>query len=178
MTIGCEIQIRTLAQDVWSHLSHEDIHKGNASAALIEKTRRLSGILSRADRIAEEICRDVVRPRRGRKPSAGALLNRSVVAFLYHRAFGEYAPDYLVESIRREFGNASLRADGLDQTLQDKELFGKLQDTYAAHTKWGPGPEQMFRWAVIASINGFAAASREDAREGKVDWKDVDRDLQ
>jgi len=175
MTIGCEIQIRTLAQDVWGHLSHEDIYKGNASAALIEKTRRLSGILSRADRIAEEIRREVVRPRRGRKPAAGALLNRSSVAFLYHRAFGEYAPDYLVESILREFGNASLRADGLDQTLQDKGLFGKLQDAYAAHTKWGPGPEQMFRWAVIASINGFAAASREAAREGKVDWKDVDR---
>jgi len=175
MTIGCEIQIRTLAQDVWGHLSHEDIYKGDASGRLVQKTRRLSEILSRADRIAEEIRREVVRPRKGRKPTVGAALNRSSIAFLYHRAFGEYAPDYLVESILREFGSASLRADGLDQTLQDKELLGRLHDAYAGQTRWGPGPEQLFRWAVIASISGVAAGSKEAAREGKADWKDVDR---
>jgi ppGpp synthetase/RelA/SpoT-type nucleotidyltranferase len=175
MTIGCEIQIRTLAQDVWGHLSHEDIYKGTASRRLIDKTRRLSDILSRADRVAEEIRREVVRPRKGRKPSAGAVLNRSSIAFLYHRAFGEYAPDYVVESILREFGDAKFRADGLDQSLQDKELLGKVSDSYAAQTRWGPGPEQVFRWAVIASINGVGAASREAAREGRQDWKEIDR---
>jgi len=175
MTIGCEIQIRTLAQDVWGHLSHEDVYKGDASRSLVEKTRRLSEILSRADRIAEEIRNEVIKPRKGRRPPAGATLTMSSIAFLYHRAFGEYAPDYLVESVLREFGNASIRADGLDQTLQDKDLLGRLHEAYAAQTRWWPGTEQVFHWAVIASVNGVAAALKEAARDGRADWKDVDR---
>jgi ppGpp synthetase/RelA/SpoT-type nucleotidyltranferase len=175
MNVGCEIQIRTLAQDMWAHLSHEDIYKGDVPPRLIERTRRLSEILWRADRVAEQIRREVVKPRKGRRPAPGAMLNRSSIAFLYRRAFGQDAPDYLAPLILREFGNAPVRADGLDQLLQSGDVIDKLQSAYSQETRWGPGPEQLFRWCVLAVTKGVGAASREAAREGKGDWKEIDR---
>lgn len=59
LSIGCEIQIRTLVQDAWGHLSHEDIYKGSPSRRLMAKTRKLSEVLARADRIAEGIRSEV-----------------------------------------------------------------------------------------------------------------------
>ncbi len=109
LSIGCEIQIRTLAQDAWGHLSHEDIYKGSPSRRLLEKTRRLSEVLARADRVAEGIRSEVVKPKKGRRPQAGAPLTRSSIAFVYHRAFGEHPPNYIVEWILREYGIESSR---------------------------------------------------------------------
>lgn len=175
LTLGSEIQIRTLLQDTWGHLSHADIYKEQVSESLLGQTKRLADTLARADRIAEQIRRRVVRPAAGKMPTAGAPLTRSSVAFIYHRAFNEYPPEYVAESTLREFGATPIRADGLDQILQDKNLIECLESNYGRHTRWAPGPEQVFRWAVHAAINGQTSALSLAAHEGRRDWADVDK---
>src|SRR5438034_11823585 len=81
----------------------------------------------------------------------------------------------MVEWIAREFGTTAVRCDALDKTLQDEELKTRLHDAYASQTRWGPGPEQLFRWAVIAATRGESAALKEAKRDGRSDWRDIDR---
>jgi putative GTP pyrophosphokinase len=56
-SLKCEIQIRTLAQDLWARLSHADLYK-NADllpSDLLEKMKGLSDILAKVDEEASEI---------------------------------------------------------------------------------------------------------------------------
>lgn len=172
--LGCEVQLRTLLQDSWAHLAHDDIYKGSVSGPLAHKTRRLAETLARADRIAEQIRVRVARPRTGRRPAADAVLTRSSIAFLYHRAFNENPPEYVVESTLREFGSTPIRADGLDQVLHDADFLKRLQDAYTQSAPWGAGPEQLFRWAAHAVGDGKPSAVSMATREGRESWAEVD----
>lgn len=175
MTLGCEVQIRTFLQDAWGRLSRADIYQSQVPKSLSDKAKRLAEVLARADRLAEEIRQQVIRPRRGhRKPAAGAPLTRPAIAFVYRRAFGEDPPGYLVESTLQDYGKTPIRADGLDDVLQDSELLGRLENAYSEHTRWGPQREQVFRWAVDAAAHGTAPALALARREGREDWSEID----
>jgi ppGpp synthetase/RelA/SpoT-type nucleotidyltranferase len=175
MEFGCEIQIRTCLQDSWGKLSHTDIYKSKPPATLVHKMERLSSLLARADRIAEEIRCQVVRPQRGRRPSVGAALTTSAIAFIYRTRFGENPPEYLVRSILRDYGSTSLRADGLDTLLNDEGFVNKIEERYLEQTRWKPQKEEIFRWAVKAAAEGTASAVAEARRDGRESWREVDR---
>jgi ppGpp synthetase/RelA/SpoT-type nucleotidyltranferase len=174
MKFGCEIQIRTFLQGSWGKLSHKDIYKGKPPAALMNKMERLSNLLARADQIAEDIRCQVVRPRRGRKPIAGATLTRSALAFIYKNKFGEDPPEYLVRSILEEYGKVPIRADGADILLNDQAFVDELEKRYLDQTRWGPQKEEVFRWVVKGAAEGTAAALGEARREGRQSWQEVD----
>jgi len=174
MTLGCEIQIRTRLQDAWGHLSREELYGKNVPESLLERTRELAETLAKADAVAEEIRRQVTKPRKGEEPAANAPLTADAIAFLYRRAFAEEPPDYVVEIALRQVGEKKIRADALDALLRDKTFLGKLDAAYLEHTKWSPYPAMIMECAIHAALNGTASAIAFAKRQGKADWAEID----
>jgi ppGpp synthetase/RelA/SpoT-type nucleotidyltranferase len=174
-TFGCEVQIRSLLQDSWAKLSHDDIYVNQESVApaIARDMRSLSLLLARADTVAERIRRRVSAPRKGRNPGAGEVLTSSALAFVYRRAFGQDPPGYLVESIRREFGGYKLRADGLETALGDNDFMNRLRTAYNEQADWEPASEQCFRWAVLSLAVGREAAIRRARSEARAEWREI-----
>jgi ppGpp synthetase/RelA/SpoT-type nucleotidyltranferase len=90
--VHCEIQIRSLVQHAWAELSRADFYasEDQIPASLLRKMKELSNLLARADKAADEIRKQVAKPRRGRRPRPGATLSDSAVAFIFERAFGRH----------------------------------------------------------------------------------------
>jgi ppGpp synthetase/RelA/SpoT-type nucleotidyltranferase len=174
MTLGCEIQIRTRLQDAWGHLSREELYRKSIPDSLVGRVKELAETLARADAVAEEIRRQVTNARKGEKPAADALLTPQALAFIFNRAFGEEAPDYLVEAALAQIGNQKIRADALDALLQDTTFIEKLGAAYLEHTKWKPYPSRIFEFAIHGVLNGTASAIALARKRGKADWAEVD----
>jgi putative GTP pyrophosphokinase len=175
MALGGEIQIRTRLQDAWSRLSREELYRKKVPEQLVKRTADLAEALSRADAVAEDIRREVSKPRKGEEPQPGGPLTAEAIAFIFHRAFGYAPPDYLVESAAEQIGERTIRADALDALLQDRDFRGRVTNAYLEHTKWEPWPERIFQWAVQAAVSGSKSAVVLARREGKRDWGEVDR---
>lgn len=171
--VGCEVQVRTLLQDSWAKLTHADLYKTAQRQGLRRLGIRLSELLDVADRLAEDIRHEVARPRKGRKPS-GARLNRSSIAFLYERAFGEPAPDYVVEQVVREFNEITVRSDGIDARLADNTLKSRLVSAYRQYARWDPSNGDLFRWTIQRAVAGIDAAMKDARDEGQAAWDEVD----
>ena len=175
VTFGCEIQIRTLLQEAWGQLSRADVYTRRLPRRLERRMRRLADTLARADSIAEQIRVEIIRPRRvTRQPSAGAPLSDRVIAYLYSRAFKEDPPEYVVESILRDYETALLRSDGLDKILHDDTFLAEMASAYTEHARWKPQRDQLFRWAVHAAVNGIAAGPALARRAGREAWEEID----
>jgi ppGpp synthetase/RelA/SpoT-type nucleotidyltranferase len=177
LNVGCEIQIRSLLQDAWARLSHADIYGSNVDIPdrLLRKLRRLSRQLADADGAADLIRNEMARPRRGHKPSKGAKLTRSAIAFLYRRAFGEEPATYLVDLALKEFSDAEIRADGLDQALRDRRLNDRLKHAYQSYMPYPPSHEEIFMWVVRSLVQGRGAALRQARLAGRNAWEEVDQ---
>jgi ppGpp synthetase/RelA/SpoT-type nucleotidyltranferase len=174
MTLWCEVQIRTRLQDGWGNLSREELYRRNVPDRVLKRMRELAETLARADDVAEEIRKEVSKPRKGEKPEPGAPLGAPAIAFIFRRAFGVDPPDYLVESTLEQIGKRSIRADALDAHMQDAGLLEKLKAGYREHTKWDPWPEKMFGWVVQATLGGRRSAIALAHREGKEDWNEIE----
>ena len=91
--VGCEVQIRSLLQDVWARLSHADIYKGDGLPAdLRERMTDLSGNLSSADQIASRIRKRVEQVR---TPDDGESVESRLVRS-YADVFGKAPSDYVI----------------------------------------------------------------------------------
>jgi len=175
--VGCEVQIRSLLQDSWARLSRADIYTSERrlSESLLRSMENLSELLHVADKIADDIRREISRPRKGKRPPKDAVLSESAIAFLFKNAFGIDAPDYVIQGILREFSDASIRTDALAEALADKALIKKLRAAYSRHVSWsGPDNEQVFRWVVHAVVNGEQSAILAAESEGKEAWAEID----
>lgn len=176
MVLGCEVQVRSLLQDSWGHLSRDEIYASEAAIAgpIRKRMQNLSRLLARADNVADGIRRELVRPRKGKKPTSGQPLTRSAIAFIYRRAFGEDPPEYLVESTLRDFAEIPIRADGLEAALLNEEFTDQLRSAYAKFAKWEPDPSQIFRWVVHSLAKGRASALRAARNDGREEWLEIE----
>lgn len=64
ISVPCEIQIRTLAQDCWARLAHYDIYKqgDELPAYILRSSRRLASLLALADDVGQDLREEVSRP--------------------------------------------------------------------------------------------------------------------
>ena len=175
-SIGCEVQVRSLLQNAWAILSREDIYAGGTEPpkGVLQKMKSLSILLARADKAADEVRRELSRPRRGRKPAKGQPLNAASIAFIYKRAFGKRPPEYLVQSTVRDFAGTPIRADGLEQALLDNKFIGRLCKAYQEHVQWKVDTDNIFRWVVHSIIHGTKSAIREAKRDGLQAWQEIE----
>ena len=91
--VGCEVQIRSLLQDTWARLSHDDIYKGDyLPTDLRERMTDLSNILSSADQIASRVRTRVAQVH---IPYDGESVESRLSKF-YADFFGKSPPDYVI----------------------------------------------------------------------------------
>lgn len=119
--IICELQVRTLLQDGWGELTHEDTYKpGSAPPALVEKlSRRMADLLASVDDIAQDLREELDRlgsinieePSGGESVVSGAAYAAVPPLDAYRLGLREAALHYLrsrVEGIERPVDLASL----------------------------------------------------------------------
>lgn len=172
-TVRCEVQIRSMLQDVWGHLTHADVYKEKQPERLRKQAKHLSELLALADKVADEIRSEIAKPRLGKKPKKGAALSRSSAAFLFQRAFGAAAPDYVIEGAIADLESVA-RPDGLEQALRDDRLKEKLRVAYQEHARWEPESGDYFRWVVRAVGSGREAGLALARADGQEAWGEVE----
>jgi hypothetical protein len=92
---------------------------------------------------------------------------------LFRGRFGEYPPDYIVQSVLHEIGGLRLRSDGIETVLANKMFINQLREAYFNASDMEADPTQLFRWAVLSLIVGKDAALRLPGREWRSDRKEI-----
>ncbi len=176
MSVGCEVQIRSLLQDAWARLSRAELYATDVGvrASLVRRMNSLSRLLSRADRIADDIRNEISKPVPGRRGKPGAPPSRATLAFLFQRAFGSEPAGYVIEAALSDLRQVPIRLDAVDTALRDKRLRKNLVGAYQRHAKWAPGAEEYFRWVLRALTQGIRSATTEARRAGRAAWDEVD----
>jgi ppGpp synthetase/RelA/SpoT-type nucleotidyltranferase len=168
--VGCEIQIRSRLQESWVELSKADVQSTDApvpaAGAALLRLSLLSDVLARADKIADRIREDLVRPRRGRSAPGDRPLTESAIAFLYRRSFGFDPPDYLVQTVLHEAEGTRLTTGGLQAALDDETFVRRLADDRAKTADREKAPEQMFRCVVRSLVRDADAVRPTGERRG------------
>ncbi|MCY3876730.1 MAG: hypothetical protein OXF88_20865 [Rhodobacteraceae bacterium] len=116
--VPCEVQIRSLLQDAWAELSHDDIYKQpDLPEDLRARAKDLSEVLAAADRIASDIRSRVMRETESQehRPDMDQV-SAAGLAFGFREVFGRSPPDYAVR-----------RALNLCDRLQIESLEGFLE---------------------------------------------------
>jgi ppGpp synthetase/RelA/SpoT-type nucleotidyltranferase len=172
--LGCEIQIRSLLQDSWAELSHDDVYAGAVPPSIENRMKALSKLLARADATADRMRNDIARPRRGRRPISGQPLTDAAIAFLFREHFGDDPPDYLVRAVVRDTEGLGLRSDGIHAALADQSFIRRLQTAYEEASGWAAEPTQLFEWAVHSLSFGKDAAVRRATAEARTAWREIE----
>ena len=172
--LGCEIQIRSLLQDSWAELSHDDVYTGAVPLSIQNRMKSLSEHLAKADATADRMRNDIARPRRGRRPISGQPLTDAAIAFLFREHFGDDPPDYLVRAVVRDTEGLELRSDGIHAALADQSFIRRLQTAYEEASGWEAEPTQLFEWAVQSLPLGKDAAVRRASADGRTARREIE----
>ena len=174
LAVGCEVQIRTLLQDAWAKLSRADLYRSRTSKELLKQFEAMSDTLADADKIAEDVRREISRPVTGKSPAVDASISESSLAFIYQRAFKEEPPVYLVDWMLQKIADAKVRVDALDAILQDRQFAEECQAEYQQAAKWAADPSRQLEWAIDYLLRGRDSALTLARTHGQKDWDEID----
>ena len=165
--LPCEIQMRTAAQDAWARLTHHDIFKQDAPPYLRNYALRLSSLLSVVDDMAFDLRGEARRPAASEQPSSlEDPPTPSSIAFIFNRAFGKPAPDYLARLADGWVKENGLhRLDTLDALLQCDGFRSEISAVFQASAGWSPSDDVVFEIGVVAATKGRIEAKRMAACE-------------
>ena len=115
----CEIQVRTLLQDAWAEIVHDDIYKHSEEIpqliSLISKT--MADLLYTIDNLGEKITEEAQRVVESNRLE-GSEINKANLAFIYYEKFGSYPEEITIQSWLNY-----LREAGIDSIAKVKEYF-------------------------------------------------------
>lgn len=176
-TITCEIQIRTILQDMWAILTHEDIYKEGDSLpkSLKKLSYRLSDLLHIADQIAQDI-RDEIFKRREPKKYKGKKVSENALRILYKKAFNELPPDYLIHLVKnkcKELGIVNIKQ--IEKALLSEKNIKHLKNAYIKATGWDIYNELVFEMSPLLVIYGIEVAVDAVTKYGKQEWGEADQ---
>lgn len=178
-----EKDVRRRVEGAITELDDPFLVRGQIAAARIKSQRSLQRKarnrrrLAEADAIAEQIRRDVARPRRGRRVAGGQPLTAAAAAFLYREKWGENPPEYVVQAVMRELEGGDIRTDGLAVALADQALIERLIKAYSEGSgryQFDADIHQIFRWIANGLVRGTDAAVREARRDGRGEAASID----
>ena len=175
--IGCEIQVRTLLQDAWSHLSHDDLYKKGASLPVDLQGRAsdLATILGAADEVAQRV-RDRIgeeRPAPGTSPDLSVVATDGL-AHLFAQTFGRYAPQYVLKralQVCRRVGLTDLQS--VAAALADATLRERVAGAYSEVTRWRPSAEDIFL-SIVGAGGDSGKAVRSSRRRARKAWDEIE----
>ena len=172
--VSCEVQVRTLLQDAWAELAHDDIYKQTALPEDLEaRAADLAEALAAADKIAGSIRGRALRER---TPPAGHptldVVSEATLSYLFKEYFGRSPADYAVRQALNLCESLDLRSlERLPEHLNNEGNAGFPEDVrlaYAAVAGFGLNSnETVFLAAIRALANGRTAAidwTRQQAR--------------
>lgn len=172
-SVRVEIQLRTLFQDAWGVITHEDVYKPGVDvpAYLNIYSQRLAELLAVADSIASDIRREAFIPVPGAPPADGNNpLSPASLASLFESGFGSPAPGYVITS-----GLAICKALGIDrveplaQVIQDQDFRSTLAAAYEEEAGWPVESDLEFE-LLIGAAGGRRGAAVEAAKaRGRAD---------
>ena len=91
--VGCEVQVRSLLQDVWARLSHADIYKGDGLPEdLRQRMTDLSDVLASTDQIASRVRKRVAKIQ---TPDDGKSVESRLIR-CYADVLGKFPSDYVI----------------------------------------------------------------------------------
>lgn len=174
--VACEIQIQTLAQDMWARLAHYDIYKHGETVPphILKSSERLASLLAVADEIAQDIREQVSQPLAGVQ-EPGDQVKPEALAFVYRRAFGSDPPDYLVRvvlDVCEEVG--CYRLDAIDRVLRDDAMRSRVAEAYEEASSWSLSEEAWYELSPIAAIHGLEKTVQRAAELGRMERQDIE----
>jgi hypothetical protein len=131
--------------------------------------------------IAEQIRRDIARPRRGRRALGGQPLSPAAAAFLYREKWGNNPPGWVVQAAMRELEGEDIRTDGFATALADEGLIRRLREAYSdgsGRYQFDANNHLVFLWIASAVVRGIDAAIREARRHGRGEAAYIDATAQ
>lgn len=136
--VACEVQVRTLFQDAWGTLTHEDIYKSEQDLppVIVKLSRRLADQLKVLDDIAQDIRDAISQAVRSDKLPDDSLITREGLAFIYLEQSGDELLDFEI----RRWMNA-LQEEGIKtlgearEFLPSQDVQKKMKETY--NSVWG-----------------------------------------
>ena len=175
-SVACEIQIRTLAQEMWATLTHYDIYKHQEAVPehIQTSSRRLSSLLSTADEIGQDIREQVSVPLVGVQEERNEL-KPETLAFIYRRVFGQDPPDYLVRYVLNVCDEVGcFRLDAIDRVVRDTTIRSAVAVAYEHATGWDLPDETWFELCPVAAVKGADEAASEAERRGRDELEEVE----
>jgi putative GTP pyrophosphokinase len=175
--IPCEVQIRTLLQDSWAVLVHEDIYKDGVALPedLLGRTNDLATLLVAADKIASRIRFRVMQETKFEPQLVREnVLTKEGLAHIFAMVFGRSASDYWIQSVYKTCLDAELSSPTrIWSKLSNKTFRDMLIEKYESEQALVPlFPEEILELTLIAVIKGEDKAVREAQRRGKSIWRD------
>lgn len=175
---GCEIQIRTVLQDGWGDLTHEDVYKHGEDLPqdLKERAKDLAELLTTADGIAQSIRNRVgaLRPAPKAKPGLDSVTEDGLVS-LFASVFGRSPKDYTVREAMDKCHEAGLvTLQEVDTKLRDEILRDKLRTAHATETDWQLEMDKLLVLSIVAATKGDKRAIRAARDLGRRAWLEVD----
>ncbi len=177
--ISCEIQIRTLLQDSWAELTHEDIYKAGVDLPEDLKGRMedLASLLAVADEIAQRVRNRIARDFQTGGPVDLGRVSRDGLAYIFKQTFGTPPSDYVVREAEQLCERNGLEAlDEVEKILRKKEFRERVRKVYIDKTGFGfsPEPGLIFMAAVKAVVQDEQAAYRYIKARAREEREEID----
>lgn len=175
--VPCEIQVRTLFQDAWARLAHQDIYKTaeDIPPVICKLARRLADQLAVMDAIAEDVREEL---RKEVKPSVlesdRVPITKQAVALVYYELFEEKPREFDLQIAMKEL--ADLRIPTVEEWrkhLPNDEIQEKLDKLHKKYFGgWAAHNMDKLIWGTRVVLFGDRAY-REFVDKTKEEWNEV-----
>lgn len=174
--IPCEVQIRTLLQDSWAVLVHDDIHKEGETLPedLLGRTHDLATLLVAADKVASRVHFRVMQETKFEPQLVRQnVLTKEGLAYIFAMVFGRSPRDSVIQRAYETCLDKKLNSlTRIWSKLSNKSFRDLLVQRFECEQGLVPlFPEEILELSLIAVIKDDDKAFREAQRRGKAIWR-------
>ena len=149
--VACEVQIRTLFQDVWGILTHEDIYKNDQDlpSVILKLSRRLADQLRVLDDIAQDIRDAISEEVESTEHPPDSPITKEGLAFLYHQQSGKNLLDFEIQQWMNALLEEGLSTIGAaERFMPSPDVQRKMRGTYRNVWGYDAGEERVSEGAA------------------------------
>ena len=177
--IPCEIQIRSLLQDSWAELSHEDVYKegDKLSDDLHDDFKNLANLLCAADNIAQKIRERISKEQvpKSKQPDLSKLTKDGLV-YIFADIFGRYPSDYTIRETKNICKNIGVKSlNKLKKILKDEKFRDSINNSYNKVIASKLSNEDIFTLAPYAVSYDYKYAINKAKKRAVREKKESDR---
>ena len=137
-SVACEVQVRTLFQDAWGSLTHEDIYKSGLDLPpiILKLSRRLADQLRVLDDIAQDIRDAITQEVPSEELPSDAPITKEGLAFVYQELNGGKLLDYEIQPWIHSLNEEGVKTiGGAKAILPSQDIRERMKDIF--NNIWG-----------------------------------------